>query len=194
MEVDNSSGHGKTKPDGLNVGNMNAGWGGKQSKLRDTIITEDCLGPHNPSVKVGDTQSMIFLAGCPPPHFDATAKENDTRVGTAKTRSLTKSELVLAITTAHPLMKVEHLKLKELKDRAGEFNPPIATDITEVPVVEGYIGKAKGLKQVLYERGLLDPNNVTKYYLDKIKSEEEEEPFCLRELLAKCADFEAEEP
>ncbi|KAJ1448442.1 hypothetical protein M885DRAFT_574313 [Pelagophyceae sp. CCMP2097] len=40
LEVDHSSGHGKTKPDGLSVGNMAVGCGGKQASLHDTIVAE----------------------------------------------------------------------------------------------------------------------------------------------------------
>ena len=37
FEVDNSSGHGKAKEDGLNVAKMSSGWGGKQSKVRAVL-------------------------------------------------------------------------------------------------------------------------------------------------------------
>lgn len=193
FEVDNSSGHGKAKDDGLNVMKMNSGWGGKQSKVRDSVITENCLGVYNPTLKLGDTQSMIFQPGCLPPHFDAKAQADDRILTVPKTRQLTKAELQLAILTAHPLSQVNNLKVDELRQRASEFNPPIATTITEISKEEGYLGKPKGVKQVLVERGLLDPSNIGKYYLDKIGTDEEEEPYCLRALLAKCADFEAEE-
>ncbi|CAM9799266.1 unnamed protein product, partial [Scytosiphon promiscuus] len=45
IEVDHSSGHAKQREDGLHVGNMNAKYGGKQKHLRDTVLTEGCVGP-----------------------------------------------------------------------------------------------------------------------------------------------------
>jgi len=191
FEVDNSSGHGKAKVDGLNVAKMSSSWGGKQPKLRDSIITENCLGPYNPLLKVGDTQCMVFAPGCLPPHFDHFAPQNDQSLGATKMRNMYKAELVLAIVTAYPLMKVDKLKVDELRSRAVELK--IATTLTEDHIKEGYMHKAKGVKQVLFERGWLDPSNIGKYYFDKRGANEEEEPYCLQTLLEKCADFEAEE-
>ncbi|CAM9847356.1 unnamed protein product, partial [Pylaiella littoralis] len=45
FEVDHSSGHGKQREDGLHVSNMNVKYGGKQKVLRDSVMTEECLGP-----------------------------------------------------------------------------------------------------------------------------------------------------
>ncbi|CAM9743823.1 unnamed protein product, partial [Pylaiella littoralis] len=45
VEIDHSSGHTKQRGDGLHVSNMNVKYGGKQKVLRDTVVTEDCLGP-----------------------------------------------------------------------------------------------------------------------------------------------------
>ena len=41
---------------------MNANWGGKQNKIRDTLIEQEkgFLGPHSPILKAGDTQCMGF--------------------------------------------------------------------------------------------------------------------------------------
>ena len=45
IEVDHSAGHAKYLPDGLHVANMNVKYGGKQKVLRDSVMTEGCLGP-----------------------------------------------------------------------------------------------------------------------------------------------------
>ena len=45
IEIDHSAGHAKYLPDGLHVSNMNVKYGGKQKVLRDSIMTEGCLGP-----------------------------------------------------------------------------------------------------------------------------------------------------
>jgi hypothetical protein len=59
---DRSCGHDRGCPDGLEVGNMQTLWGGKQSHVRDTKIEceEGFLGPFSPKLHVGDIQSMTF--------------------------------------------------------------------------------------------------------------------------------------
>ena len=47
IEVDHSAGHAKYLPDGLHVQNMNVNYGGKQKVLRDSVMTEGCLGPRS---------------------------------------------------------------------------------------------------------------------------------------------------
>ena len=43
---------------------MNIGVGGKAPLMRDTLIVDaSYLGPHSPTLEVGDTQSMVFKAG-----------------------------------------------------------------------------------------------------------------------------------
>ena len=45
IEIDHSAEHATYLEDGLHVGNMNVRFGGKQRSLRDTIMSEGCLGP-----------------------------------------------------------------------------------------------------------------------------------------------------
>ena len=54
--------------------------------------------------------------------------------------------------------------LKEIQEMATARNIPLS--IVEDDVVEGWVGKPKGIKQVLWERGLLNPE-VT--YVSKLK-------------------------
>ncbi len=54
--------------------------------------------------------------------------------------------------------------MKEVQEMVIARNIPIT--IVENDVVEGWVGKLKGIKQVLWERGLLDPS-VT--YISKLK-------------------------
>jgi hypothetical protein len=103
LEVDHSSGHLKTKEDGLATRELSLGWGGKQRKMRPSVnIPADCLGPEmcmdrtRRVLNAGDTQFMEFQAGDPPPKF---------------------------------------------KSRTDN-------------VKDGYVGKQKGILQILYERGL----------------------------------------
>ena len=133
IEVDHSAGHAKYRPDGLHVANMNVKYGGKQKVLRDSVMTEGCLGPHEAKMhlnagvwstqydavlttktvdlklKLGDVHRMSFGPDDPPPFYDWEAPARDQRTRT----------------------------------RRGNREQ----------VKRGYVGEAKGSKQVLWERG-----------------------------------------
>ena len=76
--------------------------------------------------------------------------------------------------------------IEEVQEMATAANLP--TMVEEDDVVEGWVGKPKGIKQVLWERGLLDPQ-VT--YASKIKKDDPnyEEKVEYNTVLADCADF-----
>ena len=56
MEIDWSSGHAKHRPGALNASAMNVGYRGKQDRMRDTILTEECVNMETHSHLVGTTQ------------------------------------------------------------------------------------------------------------------------------------------
>jgi len=76
--------------------------------------------------------------------------------------------------------------IKEVQELATSQNMPIRVE--ENDIVEGWVGKPKGIRQVLWERGLLDPQ-VT--YVAKIKRDDPnlEEKVQYSIVLADCADF-----
>ena len=76
--------------------------------------------------------------------------------------------------------------IKEVQELATSQNMPIRVE--ENDIVEGWVGKPKGIRQVLWERGLLDPQ-VT--YVAKIKRDDPnlEEKVEYSIVLADCADF-----
>lgn len=119
-----SSGHDKKPIDAAVVSNMGKKWGGKQPRMRDTIIMENYAAPKRgaKAFKIGEKQSLVFLPGDPPPQFDPTAVD--------------------------------------------------------------YVGQAKGLAQVAYERGLWRPGMV--------KHDAENVERSLIHVLGKCADFQQE--
>lgn len=138
MEVDHSSGHAKYREDGLHVANMNMKWGGaKGSKMRSTTVTaEDCLGPNEAKIewkdriwdcklKAGDVQSPIFQVGDPPPFYDIAAPAKSARKG----------------------RKVRVACAKSGRGRGQKYKQ------LDEPIV-GYEGKPKGVRQMLWERGL----------------------------------------
>ena len=81
FDLDHSSGHNMERPDGLSTtpSVINLGWGGKQRKMRNTILTANDIGSitHTRSLKVGDTQSMLFIPTDLPPIFDPGAPQYD---------------------------------------------------------------------------------------------------------------------
>ena len=76
--------------------------------------------------------------------------------------------------------------LKEIQEIATLQN--ITTVVVEHGIQEGWVGKPKGIKQILWERGLLDPN-VT--YLAKVKKNDpnHEGKLAYSDVLADCTDF-----
>jgi hypothetical protein len=170
LEVDHSSGHLKSREDGLNAERMNLKWGGKQPILRDTQLTSDCLGDQrdfevtirengNPpriikyvykKMNLGEVQSMVFKDTDLPPFNEPTVPKYDKEI------------------TAQ--QKTEYKARKLAEDPNKQFSQ-------EDFIIPGYVGKPKGMAQVLLERGLYTPG-MTK---DQAKA-----------ALSKCGDFKNE--
>ena len=76
--------------------------------------------------------------------------------------------------------------MKEVQEMAASRNIPLT--IIKNDVVEGWVGKPKGRKQVLWEQGLLDP---TVTYISKIKKNDPNHDGKVEysAVLADCADF-----
>jgi hypothetical protein len=68
---DRSCGCDRGRTDGLLVGNMRTNWGGKQSRVRDTLIKEEVeyLGPCAPALKAGDNQKIGFQEDDEGPYY-----------------------------------------------------------------------------------------------------------------------------
>jgi hypothetical protein len=62
---DHSNGHDRIRPDGLNMSKISKYYGGSQPHMRDTLITDDNVGPHTTSstvkLKSGDVQKCTFM-------------------------------------------------------------------------------------------------------------------------------------
>lgn len=146
FEVDWSCGHNAFAADALRTENMGVNWGGAQSKLRCSIITDEDVGPHNPKLAVGSTQYMHFRDGDDPPWYDQNAPARD------------------------------------VVDAAGKVVTP------------GYVGKPKGMKQVLWERGLWTDTCQCGCGKKLIGSSKREADNCraMDARLKKCHDFATE--
>eukprot|EP00732_Lithocolla_globosa_P002327 Lithocolla_globosa_v1_NODE_1497_length_2534_cov_3.916935.p1 type:complete len:306 gc:universal NODE_1497_length_2534_cov_3.916935:1441-524(-) len=181
---------------------MNVSYGGAQKKLRSTIVDSDCLG-ENPAVmkwkgktidcklKPCSTQSMIFKAGDPPPFYFPDCRELDSvnpkkptkqLTNAGKKRAVSKRQKVVSSASAVLAATAAATAATAAAQAAANINDTdIAQDIENI--IDGYIGKAKGKRQVIWERGLwkdwmtagnIDPN----MNLDRI--------------LSNCRDFREE--
>lgn len=165
IEVDHWAGHAKYRENGFHVSNMNVRYGGKQKALRDTIICNGCLGPAKANMhlnngklstdfvegvstrtvgfklKVGETP---FATNAPPPFYDWEAPKRDIKVGTRAKRTGKRKRGSDTGDGAGTLGEDEGNQ----EERDG-IEAERVVDVTK----EGYVGKAKGMKQVLWERG-----------------------------------------
>ena len=85
-------------------------------------------------------------------------------------------------------------KLDDLKRMANLHN--IDTTVTYEIINQGWCGRPKGMKQVAFERRLLDINSHKKYNKDGLVRVDGEkvidEVYSLNELLSQCDDFKNE--
>ena len=211
-----SAGHGKKQADGLCAMNMNVDWGGAVSTMRDTEIGHpNCLSPYNHDDKLqdGDIQCLTYRENDRGPVARKGHRLNDaqrlcykdSRSGAARTRRLTKRELVgkLQDNAGIAAITLQTKNMSELSDLCRCNGIELAV---EQPVIaEGWMGAAKGLFQVLWERGWIDPDNMHKYvqkprstWLEadgKTVKEEflaEYQCYLLVHLMSECPDFKKE--
>ena len=215
---DQSSGHGKQQSDGLNALNMNNDWGGAVPSMRDTqIIDQACLGPynHDDKLRVGDVQHLVYQENDRGPaakkghrlnDAQRVASKNTHRTGRKKKRNLTKKELMAKLVRVMgPGMQrsFQSKNAGELQDLCKRSN--IATVIEDDVIEEGWMNAAKGLFQVLWERGWIDPNNMIKYvkttrdaWLEADKKTVKEayqadyKKYSMVHLMSECSDFKNE--
>lgn len=180
LELDWSSGHTKMDENSLTASKMNASWGGKQPVMRSTTVTADCLG-EGALLKPGDLQSLIFVQGDAPPHFDPTAQPYEH----VEKRPPKKPRKKRNQRKDHPddddggTVNIEEIaKEKDDQHESAQLRRVVVdSDGLVETTIPGYVGKPKGLKQILFERGLYKP----KMTVDD-----------MRKTLGACPDFAQE--
>ena len=153
---------------------MNKGFGGVQPKMRNSkIVNETYLGlfNHPERLQIGDIQSMQYSEDDTGP-FYLTPEEREQRKldhisNTDKEKKkYTRSQLIKVIKQKSPLTKPRG-NLKEIQDLCVQLNIPIEFERNKV--VEGWVGKQKGMLQILWERGFIDTSLSKKEILKNIQ-------------------------
>jgi len=195
---DNSTGHCKGRKGGLNVNNMNKNFGGTQKALRPSEITAGCLGPFDPKLQPGEIQSFVFGELNEGPFYlseqERIPQREDSFTNQRKVKKLTIAELRMKLNEIGVISFGRRLR-KDLADLAA--NHGISDTISsERTVVEGWVGKPKGMFQVAWERGWIDPAQVSKYQVEAPCDAfgVEDTSFSLKEILSNCDVFMNEIP
>ena len=146
---------------------MNKYWGGKQRVMHSSLIKnkEGHLGPYNPILKPGDTQDMIFSGlDRGPFYMDAAEREmkrKPRKTGNTITRDRTKKEILELMAQKVNVDLYKRKPESEIKTLATAMSIPLTVLYEEE--IPGWEGKAKGLLQVLWERGFIDESNLSSY-------------------------------
>jgi len=144
-------------------------------------LTEGYLGDFDPELEPGDIQTFVFGPDNEGP-FNLTPAQREAQRhdkdngGLLLRRNKTWKELGLDLVRGNFMLECNLPKTaKEICEKAIEFNIPL--EVLTPNIVEGWQGKPKGLCQVCWERGLLDPHARNSRTM-------------LVELLEECTDFE----
>ncbi|KAI2488938.1 hypothetical protein MHU86_25992 [Fragilaria crotonensis] len=157
------------------------------------------LGPHLPSLRVADTQSLVFQVDDVGPWYLSDHQQRIQRHDrpTGKTKVVERSKKVLLEALKDKGVTLQQQRgytKKELQDFARN-NGIDVVDVKE-QIAPGWEGKPKGLLQVLGERGLIDRASLEQYTLEGRKDAITgivDLRYSLRHLLAECYDFKEEE-
>jgi hypothetical protein len=163
---DHSQGHARKRDGALDANRMSKSFGGAQPRMRDSRITaaQGFLGPYSPCLNVGDVQTMVFKPNDVGPWYleKPESRKSDKTTGRRK-KERTKKQLVDALVAKGVSLErgTNHTK-KELQQFAKSNDVPLEVESDQV--IEGWEGKAKGLLQVLWERGFIDPSKKPSWY------------------------------
>jgi len=182
----------------LSTTRISKNFGGRQAKMRDSKLTVKEFGPYHSAhhmLQPGMYQRMIFNAEDIGPFYLSEAERRDRLYdkpsGKKVSKDYRKDELIVAL--ERDGMKVSkgltRKKCEKLcKDRG------IATTYMIDVIIEGWIGKPKGSFQILFERGWIDPSNISAYTQNGTKDAMGNvlEYTSLKKLLEKQQDFASE--
>jgi DNA-binding transcriptional regulator YhcF (GntR family) len=154
---DHSCGHDRQRADGLSVPNINKTHGGAQPKMRKSKMeTDEFLGPFPATLSVGDYQHMVYQDGDVGPFFKTDAERQaskfDTLTGTTRRAIRRKDAMEKDLIAKGVRAKGNKVAIVELCKQND-----VPYKVTTETINEGWNGKAKGMLQILWERGFIDP-------------------------------------
>jgi len=159
---DHSCGHDRKAAGALDAKALNVGYGGSQPHMSpsEIVAVHGFLGEHARTLNVGNFQSFQFSDDNSGPFYlteaDRAQKKENTETGRLLRRKKTKKELSNELLEGrHVDVRLIPSTLKGLQEKATQFN--IELEIEVELIEEGWVGKPKGLGQIAWERGLLDP-------------------------------------
>ena len=164
---DHSQGHARQREHALSAQQMSKSLGGAQPRMSDTtIITEEGFpGPHLPSLRVADTQSLVFQIDVGPWYLSEhqqRIQRHDRPTGKTKVVERSKKVLLEALKDKGATLQQQRgYTKKELQDFAR--NNGIKVVGIKEQIAPGWEGKPTGLLQVLGERGLIDRASLDQY-------------------------------
>lgn len=202
---DHSCGHDRGRDDGLNVSKMSSGYGGTQRAMHSTEIKAEkgYLGKHQRTLEIGDIQHMVFREGDDGP-FWLTPEQRLARMHSEyyppEMRPKNKDQLLQELRAKGVQQAgLRGKRVADLKKMAEDIGIEL-NKIVRKEKVKGWMGKPKGLLQVLWERGFIDTtknngNWKTYYSLNGTKNARNNliKGTSLKQLMAECLDFIEEE-
>ena len=163
---DHSNGHDRLQTDGLSITKINVGYGRTQPKMKPSKVPTSSFGPfHSDSyaLQPGDTQRMQYTAvdagPCNMTEGERNSSKYDRSRGETRIRDILVQDLVKALQQIG--VRDPPKNKKKLQEIAALHNLP--TKYEQQVIDEGWIGKPKGALQILFERGWIDPENISKY-------------------------------
>jgi hypothetical protein len=154
------------------------------------------LGPNDSILSAGMEQNMTFLPTDVGPFWMTATEQNERRSDRARTeaappkpRNKTKKDLASELNVpGHAFVDPTKFRLEKLQEMASARDI-LLTKI--VPNIEaGWVGKQKGLLQVLWERGWIDESRFDDYaIIKKDDSGAVDEELSLHCLMESCLDF-----
>ena len=146
-------------------------------------------------LNVNDTQEMIFRQNDDGTVYlspnERQSTKYDRNTGKVKKVKYKLSELIKILKDEKQIEAKGNLK--KIQQLARNNNIPLQHD---VPVIlEGWVGKPKGMLQILYERGFLDPTKINSYTLQGKKDEygHTVKGTSHKEMMSSLVDFSEEE-
>jgi hypothetical protein len=165
---DHSCGHDRQRPDGLTTTGLNKGFGGAQPRMRDTKIGEDDeVGRYATelTLKVGELQSLQFSTDDIGPCWMTPAEREATRKDRPSGKMKRTQRKVVDLKKDLQAKGVLGMgDKKELQRLCSRNDVPIET--SRMGILEGWEGKAKGMLQMLFERGRINPKGMSEYTVD----------------------------